>query len=156
MIFYSLQDCAKTDPCCDGSTCLLKYWADCRTGECCHNCTVGRILLSFSIQWNIYTPALKKGGGVYCFSSVPPVLPSIMNIFHCTFLNNHVSQLFQTWYGALARGPTRRLPNSGPPVIYFLFLGSVHFWILHLGIPWVYLVSKNSQISFLKMSFFLL
>ncbi|XP_023932005.1 disintegrin and metalloproteinase domain-containing protein unc-71-like isoform X2 [Lingula anatina] len=32
--------CANTDPCCDATTCLLKPWARCKSGPCCHNCTV--------------------------------------------------------------------------------------------------------------------
>ena len=32
--------------------------------------------------------------------------PSVTNIFRRTFLSNNVSQPLQTWYGALARGPT--------------------------------------------------
>ena len=47
--------------------------------------------------------------------------------FHSTFLSNHDSQPLLTWYGALARGPTCRLLNSGPLVIYFLFPNLVHF-----------------------------
>ena len=35
-------------------------------------------------------------------------LPSVTNIFRHTFLSNHASQPPQTWYGALARGPTSR------------------------------------------------
>ena len=60
-------------------------------------------------------------------------LLSLTNIFHHTFLSNHASQPFQTWYGASARGLTSCLPNSGLPVVYFLFPGSVHFWTLHLA-----------------------
>ena len=77
------------------------------------------------------------------------VLPSITSIFCYTFLSNHASQPFQTWYGASARGPTHRSRNSGPPVIYFLFPGLVHFWSLHLGMGGggLYSLSKNLQIS---------
>ena len=53
---------------------------------------------------------------------------SVTNIFHHVFLSNHASQPLQTWYGALAKGPTIRLPNSGPPVIYFLFPSLVHYY----------------------------
>ena len=67
-----------------------------------------------------------------CFSSVRPSVRN--NSFRGTFLSNHASHSLKTWYGASARDPTHRLPNSGPPVIYFLFPGSVHFWTLHLGI----------------------
>ena len=72
-----------------------------------------------------YTPFSKKEG-VYCFSSVlPSVRPSVLclltNIFRHTFLSNHVLQPLQTWCGASAMGPTCHLPNSHPPVIYFLF-----------------------------------
>ncbi|XP_053373871.1 disintegrin and metalloproteinase domain-containing protein unc-71-like isoform X1 [Mercenaria mercenaria] len=35
----SPEECARTDPCCDPYTCLLRHWAQCRTGSCCHNCT---------------------------------------------------------------------------------------------------------------------
>ena len=75
------------------------------------------------------------------------VLLSVINIYCHTFLSNHASQSLQIWYCALARGPMCRLPNSGPPVIYFLFPSPVHCWTVHLGIAGVYLVSKNSQIS---------
>lgn len=34
------QQCEMSDPCCDPSTCLLKSWAQCKSGSCCHNCTV--------------------------------------------------------------------------------------------------------------------
>ena len=50
-----------------------------------------------------------------------PTFLLVSNIFRRTFLSNHVSQGLQIWHGASARCPTRRLPNSGPPVIYFLF-----------------------------------
>ncbi|KAK6165793.1 hypothetical protein SNE40_022640 [Patella caerulea] len=36
----SEEDCLKTDPCCDPDTCLLRFWAQCRSGQCCQNCTV--------------------------------------------------------------------------------------------------------------------
>ncbi|XP_046342747.2 disintegrin and metalloproteinase domain-containing protein unc-71-like isoform X1 [Haliotis rufescens] len=36
----SEEDCLKKDPCCDPDTCLLRYWAQCRSGPCCSNCTV--------------------------------------------------------------------------------------------------------------------
>lgn len=36
----SAEDCEASDPCCDPHTCLLKYWAQCRSGPCCANCTV--------------------------------------------------------------------------------------------------------------------
>ena len=35
---FSFQTCKHTDPCCDGSNCLLKTWAVCRTGACCDSC----------------------------------------------------------------------------------------------------------------------
>lgn len=34
------EECETTDPCCDSKTCLMKSWAMCRYGDCCHNCTV--------------------------------------------------------------------------------------------------------------------
>ena len=52
---------------------------------------------------------------------------SLTNIFHHSFLNNHASQPLQTWYGAFARGPTYRIPNSDPPVICFLVYNVVYF-----------------------------
>ena len=70
---------------------------------------------------------------------LPSAHPSITNVFRRTFLNNHASQPLQTWYGALAKGSTRPLSNSGPPVIYFQFPGSIHFWTLHLGIALYYI-----------------
>ncbi|KAK7109452.1 hypothetical protein V1264_013492 [Littorina saxatilis] len=36
----SEEDCESVDPCCDPHTCLLRYWAQCRSGPCCTNCTV--------------------------------------------------------------------------------------------------------------------
>ena len=53
-ILYAFQDCAKLDPCCDPSTCLLKYWAQCRSGACCHNCTVS----SNSMMVYLLTPSI--------------------------------------------------------------------------------------------------
>ena len=51
-----------------------------------------------------YTPASKKRGYTVLALSVLPyillVLPSVTNIFCCTFLSNHASQPFQTWHGA--------------------------------------------------------
>lgn len=35
----SPEQCEMSDPCCDPSTCLLKSWAQCKSGSCCHNCT---------------------------------------------------------------------------------------------------------------------
>ncbi|CAH1789079.1 unnamed protein product [Owenia fusiformis] len=34
------DECDSIDPCCDASTCLLKSYSTCRSGPCCHNCTV--------------------------------------------------------------------------------------------------------------------
>ena len=86
----------------------------------------------------------KKGYTLLAVSVLPSILPPVTNIFHHTFLSNNASQQLQTWYGALARGPTRGLPNS---VIHFRFPGSVHFWTRHFVIARMYFVSKNSQIS---------
>ncbi|KAI0211212.1 Disintegrin and metalloproteinase domain-containing protein 12 [Lamellibrachia satsuma] len=36
----SRLSCLLDDPCCDPDTCLLRPWANCRSGQCCHNCTV--------------------------------------------------------------------------------------------------------------------
>ena len=60
----------------------------------------------------------KKGGGytVSALSFLTFFLPSVTNIFRRTFLSNHASHPLQTWYGASARGPSRRVPNTGPPV----------------------------------------
>ena len=52
----------------------------------------------------------------------------VTNIFVALF---HASQPLQTWYGASAKGPARHLPNSGPPVIYYLFHDLVYFQTLH-------------------------
>ena len=35
-----VKECELVDPCCDVETCLLKPYATCRHGACCHNCTV--------------------------------------------------------------------------------------------------------------------
>ncbi|XP_078321722.1 disintegrin and metalloproteinase domain-containing protein unc-71-like isoform X2 [Crassostrea virginica] len=35
----SSEKCQMYDPCCDPNTCLLKSWAQCKSGSCCHNCT---------------------------------------------------------------------------------------------------------------------
>ena len=111
-----------------------------QTPDGCHvcKCKPGMSAIWFNLH---STRAKKKLGILFWFS------PSVTSIFCCTFLNNHASQPFHTWYGASARGPTCFLRNSRPPVIYFLFPGSVHFWTLHLGITGVYSVSKKSQIS---------
>ena len=58
-------------------------------------------------------------------------IPSITNIFCRYFLSSHASHPLQTLYGALARSPTHCLPNSGPPVIYFLFFDLVYCPTLH-------------------------
>ena len=84
-----------------------------------------------SYRKSYYTPALKKRVysvlGLSILPSVrlsagPFVCPSVCNQYFCrTSLINHALQPIQTWYGALARGPTGCLRNSGPPAIYFLF-----------------------------------
>ncbi|KAH9518359.1 Disintegrin and metalloproteinase domain-containing protein 12 [Bulinus truncatus] len=33
------EECQSKDPCCDPNTCLLKPWAQCRSGPCCNNCS---------------------------------------------------------------------------------------------------------------------
>ena len=78
----------------------------------------------------------------------------LTNIFCCTFLTNYASQSLQTWYGALARVPTRRLPNLGLQLISFLFYDLVYFLTLHGNMTnflshfvGVYQVSSYSQIS---------
>ena len=84
---------------------------------------------------------IRKGGGLYCFSYArpsvcpffrPSVVPFVTNIFCRTFFSNHASQPLHTWYGTSAKGLTRRLPNSGPPVIYFLFHDLVYFPTIRL------------------------
>ena len=90
----------------------------------------GPKLFADALSHFFYTPASKKRGYTVLALSV---LPSVNNIFRRTFLSNHASQPIQTWYGASGRGPTSRLPNWGPPAIYFLFPGSVHFWGYILG-----------------------
>jgi len=37
-ITIMLQSPGKADPCCNSTTCLLKSWATCKSGECCSNC----------------------------------------------------------------------------------------------------------------------
>ena len=81
------------------------------------------------------TPAWKKKG-VYWFTSVHPfgrpsvilsVPPTVTSIFCHSFLSNHASQPLNTWYVVLARVPTCRLPNTGLPLICFLFNDLVYF-----------------------------
>ena len=110
--------------------------------SCCNLSSANFVNLD---QYKTFIPPLQRRGRVFYFSYVRPSVHT--NVFHHTFLSNHASQPHQTWYGALARGPTRRLPNSGQPVIYFLVPCLVHFWTLHLGIARVYSVSERSQIS---------
>ena len=79
--------------------------------------------------FSYYTSA-SKNRVVYCFSFVRPSvwLLSVTNIFRRTFLSNHTLQPLQIDMVHWAWGPTSHLPNSNPPVIYFLFPGLVHFW----------------------------
>ena len=60
-------------------------------------------------------------GTVLALSILLSILPSVISIFRRTFHSKHASQPLQSWYDALARDPTRRLWNSGPPIFYFLF-----------------------------------
>ena len=76
------------------------------------------------LSYIYYTPFQRRGR--YTVLALSIVL-SLSNVSSSTFLSNHASQPLQTLYGALARGPTSCLLNSGQPVIYFLFPGSVHF-----------------------------
>ena len=84
--------------------------------------------LFFSVLF-VFIPPLRRRGWstVLALPVLPSVLSSVSNIFRCTFLSNHASQPLQTWYGALARGPTRRLPNSILPGIYFPFYDLAYF-----------------------------
>ena len=72
------------------------------------------------------------------------VLPSILP-FHCTFLSNHASQPLQTCDGVSARGPTRHLADSGPPVIYFLFYDLVYFLSVTIIFHCTFLSNHASQ-----------
>ena len=71
-----------------------------------------------------YIPNFKKMG----FTSVHL---SVTDIFHHIFHSNHSSHPREIWYATSSRGPTCCLPNSGLPVIYFLFHVLLHFWALH-------------------------
>ena len=65
-----------------------------------HHHAKHRHLIISVTRGDIYTPASKKKGGVYRFSSVhSSVLPSVNNIFCHTFLSNHLSQ--PLWLGVL-------------------------------------------------------
>ena len=35
----SLSECADIDPCCEPGVCKLYQWAQCGSGDCCHNCS---------------------------------------------------------------------------------------------------------------------
>lgn len=39
IVIYSSQEC-ESDPCCEGSTCKLKSFAECAYGDCCKDCWV--------------------------------------------------------------------------------------------------------------------
>jgi len=37
VVIFCLQEC-ELDPCCEGSTCKLKSFAECAYGDCCKDC----------------------------------------------------------------------------------------------------------------------
>ncbi|KAL5006683.1 hypothetical protein ScPMuIL_015489 [Solemya velum] len=66
----SPEDCLRSDPCCDPNTCLLKYWADCRSGTCCNNCTfVSRDHICRESSTDCDVPEFCTGSGAECPSN---------------------------------------------------------------------------------------
>jgi hypothetical protein len=80
-----------------------------------------------------YTPAPRRGRGVYCFTSVrlsvrPSVLPSVQDIFRRTFLSNCWWQKSDIWSQASYRYTILWVAFLDPSDSYFLFADLVGFY----------------------------
>ena len=60
-----------------------------------------------------------------------PWLTSTWNLVWLATLAYHGLHPLETWYGTSCWDPSHSLPNSGLPVIYFLFPDLVQFWTMH-------------------------
>ena len=74
----------------------------------------------------IYTPAPRRGRGVYCFTSV---LPSVQDIFCHIFLSNCWWQKSDIWKQASYRYTILWVAFLDPSDSYFLFADLVGFYI---------------------------
>jgi hypothetical protein len=80
-------------------------------------------------NFNIYTPAPRRGRGVYCFTSVcPSVLPSVQDIFRRIFLSNCWWQKSDIWSQASYRYTILWVAFLDPSYSYFLFADFVDFY----------------------------
>jgi hypothetical protein len=80
-----------------------------------------------------YTPAPRRGRGVYCFTSV---LPSVQDIFRCIFLSNCWWQKSDIWSQASYRYTILWVAFLDPSDSYFLFADLVglytHWTYMHI------------------------
>ena len=72
-----------------------------------------------------YTPAPRRGRGVYCFTSV---LPSVQDIFRRIFLSNYWWQKSDIWSQASYRYTILWVAFLDPSDSYFLFADLVDFY----------------------------
>jgi hypothetical protein len=92
------------------------------------------ILISVHSAFHInYTPAPRRGRGVYCFTSVrlsvrPSVLPSVQNIFRHIFLSNCWWQKSDIWSQASYIYTILWVAFLDPSDSYFLFADLVGFY----------------------------
>ena len=76
-----------------------------------------------------YTPAPRRGRGVYCFTSVClSVLPSVQDIFRRIFLSNYQWQKSDIWSQASYRYAILWVAFLDPSDSYFLFADLVGFY----------------------------
>jgi hypothetical protein len=76
-----------------------------------------------------YTPALRRGRGVYCFTSVClSVLPSVQDIFRHIFLSNYRWQKSDIWSQASYRYAILWVAFLDPSDSYFLFADFVDLY----------------------------
>jgi hypothetical protein len=76
-----------------------------------------------------YTPATRRGRGVYCFTSVRlSVLPSVQDIFRHIFLSNCWWQKSDIWSQASYRYTILWVAFLDPSDSYFLFADLVAFY----------------------------
>jgi hypothetical protein len=81
------------------------------------------------IYYNYYTPAPRRGKGVYCFTSVClSVLPSVQDIFRRIFLSNCCWQESDIWSQASYRYTILWVAFLNPSDSYFLFADLVGFY----------------------------